>query len=338
MAEASWNRFSSLLGTKRNWCDCTVPATSRQTCFTWQDRYSAVFGTRLFHSPHDPIHPGKIWLVPTFAIEERRIGSGRKDTSGHTLRRYRQKTRMVVFRISILAFRSNDMQLRFPESNTVGEWLQFLSSLSTPVIAVVAVLHVLFFLFLRIWCARDTRAIASVLDDFTRGLRHRSVLDRSMPLTTQIDAFVQDVNEVLADPTRSEDRATCLQRLKILDEKRRYFESLSFETLVHSARTMIEAYPLSGVLGTVLAIGSALQADAAAKSAASVNLVMERFGDSIWSTFTGLFAAIVLMFINSLLEVRFARLTDSRTHVRDMVARAKRELAMAGTPRAEISA
>ncbi|MBL8812421.1 MAG: MotA/TolQ/ExbB proton channel family protein [Planctomycetaceae bacterium] len=222
------------------------------------------------------------------------------------------------------------MQLQFPQSNNVGEWLQFLSSLSTPVIALLAVAHVLFFFFLRLWCARDTRAIASVLDDFTRGLRHRSVLDRSMPLTTQIDAFVQDVNEVLSDPTRTNDRAVCLQRLQILDEKRRYFESLTFETLVHSARTMIEAYPLSGVLGTVLAIGSALQADATQKSAASVNLVMERFGDSIWSTFTGLFAAIVLMFLNSLMEVRFQRLTDARAHVRDMVARAKRELAIAG--------
>lgn len=92
---------------------------------------------------------------------------------------------------------------------------------------------------------------------------------------------------------------------------------------------MIEAYPLSGVLGTVLAIGSALQTDASGQSASTVNVVMERFGDSIWSTFAGLFAAIVLMFINSILEVRFNRLTDSRRHVREMVARAKRELGLA---------
>jgi len=48
---------------------------------------------------------------------------------------------------------------------------------------------------------------------------------------------------------------------------------------VNTARTMIEAYPLSGVLGTVLAIGSALQADAALQATSGVNLVMERFGD-----------------------------------------------------------
>jgi len=116
--------------------------------------------------------------------------------------------------------------------------------------------------------------------------------------------------------------------LQILDEKRAYLDSLQFETAAHTARTMIEAYPLSGVLGTVLAIGSALQADSSGATRASVNLVMERFGDSIWSTFAGLFAAVILMFVSSLQEVRFARLTECRAAIRDMVARAKRELRM----------
>jgi len=221
------------------------------------------------------------------------------------------------------------MSFNIPQSGNIGDWLQFFSSLSTLTIAVCAVLHLLFFAVLRMWYGRDLKLITGTLDDYTRGLKYRSVLDRSAPLTTQIDAFVQDVNDVLTDSSRSEDRAECLRRMHILDEKRRYLESLSFETAANSARTMIEAYPLAGVLGTVLAIGSALQVDASASSASAVNVVMARFGDSIWSTFTGLFAAILLMFVNSLLEIRFHRLTDSRTHVREMVARAKRELGLA---------
>jgi biopolymer transport protein ExbB/TolQ len=221
------------------------------------------------------------------------------------------------------------MAIQIPQSGNIGEWLQFLSRLSTPVIAICAILHLLYFAILRQWYARDLRMIAGTLDDYTRGLKYRSVLGRSVSLTTQIDAFVQDVNDVITDASRTEDRAECLRRMHILDEKRRYLESISFETAANSARTMIEAYPLGGVLGTVLAIGSALQADAASSTASTVNVVMERFGDSIWSTFTGLFAAILLMFVNSILEIRFNRLTDSRTHVRDMVARAKRELGLA---------
>lgn len=226
------------------------------------------------------------------------------------------------------------MPFKYPQTSDVGEWLQFLSSLSTLFIAGCAVLHLLYFAMLRLWYQRDLRMIAGTLDDYTRGLKYRSVLGRTAPLTTQIDAFVQDVNDVITDTSRHDDRAECLRRMHILDEKRQYLESVSFETSTNMARTMIEAYPLAGVLGTVLAIGSALQADSAAQTAAAsstVNVVMERFGDSIWSTFTGLFAAILLMFINSFLEVRFNRLTESRAHVRDMVSRAKRELGLAAS-------
>ena len=179
------------------------------------------------------------------------------------------------------------------------------------------------------WYRRDLSVIAGCLDDFTRGLKHRSVLGRNAPLTNQIDAFVADINDVVNDPSRVNDRTECLRRIHILDERRSYLDSLSFETASNMARTMIEAYPLAGVLGTILAIGSALQkTDAVENASATMSAIVNRFGDAIWSTFCGLAAAIILMFVNSMLETRFERLTQSRSHVRDMVAKAKRELAM----------
>jgi hypothetical protein len=62
---------------------------------------------------------------------------------------------------------------------------------------------------------------------------------------------------------------------------------------------------------------------------------MDRFGDSIWSSFAGLLSAIILMFISSLSEVRFGRLSECRTSVRQLVARARRELQLASTPAAD---
>ncbi len=215
------------------------------------------------------------------------------------------------------------------EMKDLGPWLQYLSGLTATAIIGAAVFHVFFFLVLSMWYRRDLSVIAGCLDDFTRGLKHRSVLGRNAPLTNQIDAFAEDINDVLHDETRAEDRAECLRRMHILDERRSYLDSLSFETAGNVARTMIEAYPLAGVLGTILAIGSALQrSDAAVDAAATMSSIVGRFGDAIWSTFCGLAAAIILMFINSLLETRFERLTQSRSHVRDMVAKAKRELAL----------
>ncbi len=215
------------------------------------------------------------------------------------------------------------------EFTKLTPWLESLSGVMVLFILGAASLHLFAYLILWVWYRRDLRGIAACLDDFTRGLQYRSVLAGTSPLINQIDAFVADVNDVVSDPSRSSDRQTCLQRMHILDERRSYLDSLSFETAGNVTRTMIEAYPLAGVLGTILAIGSALQnPEAVADVAGTMSGIVSRFGDAIWSTFCGLFAAILLMFINSVLETRFDRLTQSRTHVRDMVAGAKRELAM----------
>ncbi|MEZ6130723.1 MAG: MotA/TolQ/ExbB proton channel family protein [Planctomycetaceae bacterium] len=221
----------------------------------------------------------------------------------------------------------------FPDMNELGPWLKYLSSLTAAIIVGAAAFHLFCFFVLSLWYRRDLSVIAGCLDDFTRGLKHRSVLGRNAPLTNQIDAFVEDINDVLHDPTRVTDRTECLRRMHILDERRSYLDSLSFDTVANMTRTMIEAYPLAGVLGTILAIGSALQRpDGAVDAAATMSSIVNRFGDAIWSTFAGLAAAIILMFINSMLETRFERLSQSRLHVRDMVAKAKRELALTAIP------
>ena len=115
--------------------------------------------------------------------------------------------------------------------------------------------------------------------------------------------------------------------MNILDEKRRYLNSMAFDTAYNMARTMIEAYPIAGILGTILAIGASMQGSVA------VSAIVTRFGEAIWSTGAGLMAFIVLLFINSVLEPGFLRLTDNRQHVRETVSRVKRELSFASAPR-----
>ncbi|MBW3540692.1 MAG: MotA/TolQ/ExbB proton channel family protein [Planctomycetes bacterium] len=205
--------------------------------------------------------------------------------------------------------------------------IQSLSALSTFAIAAACAVHVAFFLLLRVWARRDLRVIASSLADFTRDLRHRSVLDATGHLSDQIEAFLADISDVLADESRQADRQALLGRMNILDERRSYLHSLVFETAYNLGRTMIEAYPLAGVLGTILAIGAALQGGPVDETASAVSTLVARFGEAIWSTFAGLTAAILLMFINGLLEPAFTRLAENRAHVRETVARAKRELA-----------
>ena len=217
----------------------------------------------------------------------------------------------------------------------VQNLVEQLSGLSTTIIACAFAVHLFCFLILSAWSNRDLINIASTLDDFTRELRNRSVLSSTSHLSDQIEAFITDVNEVLSDPKRTIERQTFLQRMSILDEKRRYLDSMFFDTCYNVCRTMIEAYPLAGVLGTILAIGAALRNTAGTEATATVSTIVGRFGDAIWSTFAGLCAAIILMFVNSLFETRFTRLADNRIHVRDMIARAKREVQLSASTETE---
>lgn len=217
-------------------------------------------------------------------------------------------------------------QLQMPEISP--QLLEQLSGMATVIILGAAAAHLFAFFTLWVWSKRDLRRIVGSLDEFTRGLTHRSVLSKNSHYADQIEAFIADVNDVIQDETRYEDRQSCLLRMNILDERRGYLDSMSFATTYNMCRTMIEAYPLAGVLGTILAIGAALQADKAADATATLAGIVGRFGDAIWSTFAGLSAAILLMFINSMVETGFQRLNTNRNHVRDMIARAKRELAL----------
>jgi biopolymer transport protein ExbB len=211
----------------------------------------------------------------------------------------------------------------------MNQFLNQLSGFSTFLIAGAFAGHLMLFLILKVWSRRELQEIVGTLDDFTRGLKHRSVLDRRGHLVEQVDAFLADVQDILNHSEQSRERKILNQRMNILDEKRSYMHSMFFETVYNMARNMIDAYPLMGVLGTILAIGAALQQPAeAAVSASGVEAIVGRFGEAIWSTFAGLVAGILLMFVNSLVEPGFLRLSESRQHVREMIARVKRELAL----------
>lgn len=226
-----------------------------------------------------------------------------------------------------------DEELAIWLNNLLGQ----VSEWSTPFIVLMLMLHIFAFVFLWLWARRDLRQIASCLFDFTKGLRNQSLLGSTVHLSDQIEAFLADVNDVLDDPSRQADRRSLLDRMKILDEHRHYLHSMRFETTYNIARTMIESYTLMGILGTIMAIGAALQTGTS-EQATSVGVIVSRFGEAIWSTFAGLIGAMLLMFVNSCVETTFGRLSENREHVRETVARAKRELSIRSEQEQEVHA
>ncbi len=216
----------------------------------------------------------------------------------------------------------------FVDKKLLVALLSPVSDMTTPVILCLFVLHLLAFFILVIWARTHGRLLKSTLEAYTRGLKNQSVLESTAHISEQVDAFLADVRDVLDGPPTSADREMLRQRIPILDEKRRYFSSMLFDTAFNICRTMIEAYPLLGILGTCLALGVGLAARDLAASAgtSAVSVLVTRLGDAIWGTVAGLMATVVLMFLNSLLEPGFQRLAENRAHVRETVARVKREL------------
>ena len=207
--------------------------------------------------------------------------------------------------------------------------LGVLSACSMPFICLLFLGHLFAFFVLWIWWRRHLRVLVSSLDDFTRGLKHRSVLDSTSHLTEQIDAFVADVRDVIDGDKTSIDRDLLRGRVQLFDEKRRYLSSVMFETAYNICGTMIESYPLFGILGTLLAMGVGLAARQAGTGGTNTAAILvTRLGEGIWATIAGLSATVILMFINSILEPRFQRLHQSRDAVRDAVHRVKRELSL----------
>ncbi len=206
--------------------------------------------------------------------------------------------------------------------------LNQISQSASYLIAGVGICHLIAFFGLAAWARRERRSLAQTLSRFTDGLPNRSQLDWGSHLADQIDGFLADIDDVLSEPHGSGNRVLLKQRMQIIDERRDYLQSSRFETAWNVARTMIEAYPLAGVLGTICAIGAAL----AGPEGGAVSTIVGRFGDAIWSTFAGLSAAIILMLVHSYWETSFARLSESRGHVRDTVNKAKRELSQRSDP------
>lgn len=194
------------------------------------------------------------------------------------------------------------------------------------VICVLAIAHVVLFIVLWRWSKRGYRSQYRLLEDFTQGLSHKSRIALGGHIADQIDAFLSDIRDVLGRDASDGQRQKLKERINVLDERRSYLNSMAFEKWTNMARTVIEIYPLLGILGTILAVAAALPALESENTAAMTD-IMRLFGQAIWSTIFGLAAAIILMWINSWLEPEYGRLVEIRINVRDVVAQAKRELA-----------
>lgn len=198
----------------------------------------------------------------------------------------------------------------------------------------LAGVHLLVYAWLVARKRREQKRLKSFMLNAVKALPSFGDVDETRRLDDQIDMFIHDVREA-AEAARLSDaqRRAVYQRFEVKDEARPYVRSMSFEMWFNVARTLVEVYPILGILGTLLAIWAALMGESpgvasdGAAALQSVNDIVRNFGGAVTSTLAGLAAAIVLMAVNASAELSIERLIEQKAQVRDVVRSAKNYLA-----------
>jgi biopolymer transport protein ExbB/TolQ len=193
-------------------------------------------------------------------------------------------------------------------------------------ILVLFAAHLLGFRWLWLERGRQAAWLAGHLENLVQGFTSRADRDPYPTVDERIDAFLANIQEALADPSRQDDRRRLHDQIVAKDETKKYLRGSRFETLYNFARTGIEIYPLLGIMGTVLAIGLALHSPDGADASLATERIVRNFAGSIWATLAGIGSGVVLLLVNALLEPAFQRLLEHRWDVRETISAVKSHL------------
>ncbi len=208
--------------------------------------------------------------------------------------------------------------------------LQPISDYSTTIICFVACFHFFAFLGL-IWARRKrTQKMGEALDEILRETGVATSKMAELSDDDMIDSYCQDLLGVLKD----NDSAKIMHlktKLLTFDKLKPYKKTHMVETGYNLARTLIETYPLMGILGTVIALTVGLgQVDSSAvvnfttplvsnsesdpiqvidqndNATVKIRRIIDNFGSAIKSTFAGLAFGIFFMLWNTGVQIKAA--------------------------------
>lgn len=240
------------------------------------------------------------------------------------------------------------------------DWLRWLWHPYNVFMLVLFGVHVVLFLGLCVSRRRQIRRLASHLEDILGPRFRRISNDPDRTIDEVIDGFFHDIQDVITDRQSPEDARELSRRLVTKDEARKYLKRMSFETLYSCVRAGIEAWPLLGILGTVVAIALGMHASAAAPQpteppaivqpatgpaaaeppapappappppqpdeATPTGAIIRNFRMAIGSTILGLAFGVGFMLFNAWVEPSFERLMEHRKSIRTVVRTAKNAL------------
>lgn len=207
--------------------------------------------------------------------------------------------------------------------------MAFLSSIWVYVIVLVAILNVACWFFLVTTASRSSKQMFAWLQNLVGPFTRRRDVAPDAHQLDSIDAFLSDIRDVVEHPQDENELRQLHQRVTIKGETRLHGLSHMFEQIYGLCRASIEAFPLLGILGTVLAIAAGMHATSDGETASQISQVVKNFGESVYCTAWGIFFAIIFSFVNGWYESEFDRVIGQTRMLEDLVLAVKKKVGLA---------
>jgi biopolymer transport protein ExbB/TolQ len=140
----------------------------------------------------------------------------------------------------------------------------------------------------------------------------------------RIDGFLATIQEIIEHPKNEAELEDLSERLTVLTESNNAAATrlpVWFEREHNILRYAIEAFPLLGILGTILPLGFTINS-----GTSDISATVGNFGAAIGTTIVGLICAIALGIINAWWEPSFARLVEQQHRLDEAILSARRKI------------
>jgi len=158
----------------------------------------------------------------------------------------------------------------------------------------------------------NTHQLCDSLRNMLRGIKDPPEQDRSRIIHDEIVSLL-DCAESLRK-TSAEDFKRLLSNIRNQDARKIDLKSYRIDSWSNVANAIVQAFPLLGIFGTILAIGQSLQG-----SEGDVSVIMAAFTNAVNTTILGLVFALIYMIVDAFFQAKSGRLKNELNKYRDVI-------------------
>lgn len=190
--------------------------------------------------------------------------------------------------------------------------IYILSNSMVAFILVVAVIEAMLYITLFGMAASQTHHLYRSLRSMMKGIRKLPVLGQRRTIHDEISVLL-DTAEILKRAQAPNYRKLLLN-IGVQDSRKIELKTYNLERWSNVANAIVQAFPLLGIFGTILALGQSMQS-----TGADISGIMKAFTNAIDTTMLGLAFAVIYMLVDAFFQAKSARLRQETDKYRDVM-------------------